>query len=200
MGVVVDVTSAAAVVVPAIVEAAAAAAVAAALGPAQPPTRVKFSTTSSTRQACRQYSPVQTWCVRFSVVPPATMTNTECVLPFDEYPPPPPTTTTRLRVPSHQIPDEGTVVVLSSLEIKTKLAEDRVNTALSLITRHGKDYFTVRGGDPLFYEVVPNEYRGQLLHQAVVLRLNYVLFVLARTSGVLYRVRVERYGTALAFD
>jgi hypothetical protein len=120
----------------------------------------------------------------------ALIVPSECVLPFDEYPPPPTTTTTRLRVLYHQIPDEDTVVVLPSLEIKTKLAADRVNTALSLITRHGKDYFTVRGGDSLFYAVVPNEYRGQLLHQAAVLRLNYVLFMLARTSGVLYRVRV----------
>ena len=113
----------------------------------------------------------------------ALIVPSECVLP-------PTTTTTRLRVLYHQIPDEDTVVVLPSLEIKTKLAADRVNTALSLITRHGKDYFTVRGGDSLFYAVVPNEYRGQLLHQAAVLRLNYVLFMLARTSGVLYRVRV----------
>jgi len=124
----------------------------------------------------------------------ALIVPSECVLPFDEYPPPPPTTTTRLRVLYHQIPDEDTVVVLPSLEIKTKLAADRVNTALSLITRHGKDYFTVRGGDSLFYAVVPNEYRGQLLHQAAVLRLNYVLFMLARTSGVLYQVRVLWYG------
>ena len=47
-----------------------------------------------------------------------------------------------------------------------------------------------------YRESVPNEYRGQLLHQAVVLCVNFVLFVLARTSGVIYRVRVSGFALA----
>jgi hypothetical protein len=84
---------------------------------------------------------------------------------------------------------QGTVVALAALEIKTKNADHLVTTALRLAAKHRTDYFTVRGAYRLFYEVVPNEYRGQLLHEAVVLRVNFVLFVMARTSGIIYRVR-----------
>ncbi len=87
-------------------------------------------------------------------------------------------------------------MALAALEIKTKSADHLVTTALGLVAKHRTDYFTVRGADRLFYEVVPNEYRGQLLHQAVVLRVNLVLFVLARTSGIIYRVRVSGFALA----
>ena len=87
-------------------------------------------------------------------------------------------------------------MALAALEIKTKLADHLVTTALGLVAKHSTDYFTVRGADRLFYEIVPNEYRGQLLHQAVVLCVNFVLFVLARTSGVIYRVRVSGFALA----
>jgi hypothetical protein len=87
-------------------------------------------------------------------------------------------------------------VALAALEIKTKLADHLVTTALGLVAKHSTDYFIVRGADRLFYEIVPNEYRGQLLHQAVVLCVNFVLFVLARTSGIIYRVRVSGFALA----
>ena len=58
-------------------------------------------------------------------------------------------------------------MALAALEIKTKLADHLVTTALGLVAKHSTDYFTLRGADRLFYEVVPNEYHGQLLHQAV---------------------------------
>ena len=93
-------------------------------------------------------------------------------------------------------PTDGTVVALAALEIKTKNADHLVTTALGLTNKHRTDYFTVRGADRLFYEVVPNEYRGQLLHQAVVLRVNLVVFVMARTSGIIYRVRVSGFALA----
>ena len=37
--------------------------------------------------------------------------------------------------------------------------------------------------------MIPREYRGQLIHQAVVLDVEYVLFVVARNTGLIYQVR-----------
>ena len=73
----------------------------------------------------------------------------------------------------------------ASVEIKTKVAENRIAAAECVRFRNGS-YFVCTVGSALWYEAIPSEHRGQLLHQALVLNVKYVLFVLARSRSIIY--------------
>ena len=79
---------------------------------------------------------------------------------------------------------------LAPLEIKTKVAQRAIDDARKVEQRHGK-YFECAAGDEVWFDAVPYEYAGQVVHQAVVFQLNHVLFVVATVRGEIYRVLVH---------
>ena len=78
--------------------------------------------------------------------------------------------------------------VLAAVEIKTKIATAAIQSARAVQIKYG-NYFMVECATTAFFEVIPRENRGQLIHQAVVLDVEYVLFVVARNTGLIYQVR-----------
>ncbi len=84
-----------------------------------------------------------------------------------------------------------------ALEIKTKVAEttmhDAEQVALMDADVHSSDRpieITV-GDDKWFSPRVPTEHRGQILHEAAVLRVPYVLYVVATETGIVYSARIH---------
>ena len=80
--------------------------------------------------------------------------------------------------------------VKATLEIKTKLAQQRINHAETIAAANGK-YFECVAGDTTWFASVPWEYRGQVLHQATVFNVDHAVFVMAKTSGLIYSCLVK---------
>lgn len=81
--------------------------------------------------------------------------------------------------------DEATVHMISSVEIETSVAQSSLDRALGRAT---VDIITCTVGDATFREYVPEEHTGQLLHQMLVLSVNYVIYVSAAEVGIMYIV------------
>ncbi len=90
----------------------------------------------------------------------------------------------------------------AGLEIKTKIgAEDEdgginrpaMAVATSIAQRYAGQEFikcTAGRGDDTWFDVVPREYRGQLIQQAAVLNMDYVILVVATEMEILYKVLI----------
>ena len=81
---------------------------------------------------------------------------------------------------------------LAAVEIKTLTTHARVRKASDIARQHGT-FFPCDVGSEMWWSVVPtSSHRGQLLHQAMVTRLEHVLYVVARVGGrILYVVDVR---------
>ena len=77
---------------------------------------------------------------------------------------------------------------LASVEIKTSVSRASMDRALALAT---VDTVTCTVGDQGFREYIPECHMGQILHQLVVLSVNYVIYVSAGEAGIMYIVVVH---------
>lgn len=82
----------------------------------------------------------------------------------------------------------GKKLVVSSVEIKTKVSASTVGGAVQLSS---PDLVRCSFGDDNFKKFVPLEHMGQLLHQLIVLRVHYCLCACAAESGPLCTVLVR---------
>ena len=80
--------------------------------------------------------------------------------------------------------------VISAVEIKTKLKQKGIQRAYDVKRKYGQ-YFLVKCGSEEFFDAVPAEYTTQVMHQALVLNVDYVLFVVATNRGIVYEVRIS---------
>ena len=85
------------------------------------------------------------------------------------------------------LPSSGSLS-LSSVEIKTSIARSSLDRALQRATM---EIVCCNVGDATFREYVPEEHVGQILHQMVVLSVNYVVYVSASEGGIMYIVVVH---------
>lgn len=72
---------------------------------------------------------------------------------------------------------------LASVEIKTNIAESSLDRNMQNAT---VDVMKCKVGEPSFLSLILKEHAAQLLHQMVVLSVNYVVYVAATESGVLF--------------
>jgi hypothetical protein len=77
---------------------------------------------------------------------------------------------------------------LASVDIKTSVAGSSLDRALGRAT---VDVLTCTVGDATFREHVPTEHMGQILHQMLVLSVNYVIYVSAAEVGIMYILVVQ---------
>ncbi len=80
--------------------------------------------------------------------------------------------------------------VYVSCEIKTWSAPERVEEARGIQRAFGT-YFSCAAGDDTWWNVVPTEYRGQVLHQAMVTQSCHTLFCVSDNCSLLYAALVE---------
>lgn len=73
------------------------------------------------------------------------------------------------------------LMVLASVEIKTRGASTTINLATKARERHGTGVWC-EFGDDVFKYCVPSANRSQILHQATVTGLDYVLYVVAKVE------------------
>eukprot|EP00515_Schizochytrium_aggregatum_P005539 CAMPEP_0202046726 /NCGR_PEP_ID=MMETSP0963-20130614/1476_1 /ASSEMBLY_ACC=CAM_ASM_000494 /TAXON_ID=4773 /ORGANISM="Schizochytrium aggregatum, Strain ATCC28209" /LENGTH=1146 /DNA_ID=CAMNT_0048611395 /DNA_START=175 /DNA_END=3614 /DNA_ORIENTATION=+ len=76
--------------------------------------------------------------------------------------------------------------VWASVEIKTRVANQHLSAAEEKIVRSQSKYIMVSVNDDFWWALVKTEHRGQVIHQAMVLQLDYVLYCVAKPSGLLY--------------
>ena len=72
---------------------------------------------------------------------------------------------------------------LASIEIKTSVSRSSLDRALQRATM---DIICCTLGDAVSLEHVPEEHVGQVLHQMVVMSVNYVVYVSAAESSIMY--------------
>jgi hypothetical protein len=80
--------------------------------------------------------------------------------------------------------------VRAVVEMKTKVSEALLALAQRIRNTHGA-YFGCTVDDAVWREAVPYDYRPQLVHAAVVTGMEWVLFVVASTSSIVYMVLVH---------
>lgn len=100
--------------------------------------------------------------------------------------------------------DGGVFSVHASLEAKTRVADATLTAARAVRSEFGR-HFSCRVGDDVWWRAVPPANRAQVLQQATVLGVDYVLFVTASTRTLVYcclvhvpAVARETYKEALA--
>lgn len=74
---------------------------------------------------------------------------------------------------------------LASVEIKTRVSARTLGQSMEFTSA---DPVSCEVGDTRFRQLVPTEHTSQLLHQATVLKLSYVLYVCASETEILYIV------------
>lgn len=84
--------------------------------------------------------------------------------------------------------DAGEVVVCASVEIKTRVSPISLGEAVRLSS---PDIVRCEVGDETFRKYVPREHMAQVLHQLVVLRLRFAIYVCAAETGILYTVIIR---------
>ncbi|GBG26396.1 Cytochrome c peroxidase, mitochondrial [Hondaea fermentalgiana] len=77
------------------------------------------------------------------------------------------------------------VSVLAAIEFKTRSGVETLDRARKVSTEHGT-YFQCTVQDEVWWDAVPKANRAQVLHQAVVLDTDYVLFVEGSTMEIIY--------------
>ena len=77
----------------------------------------------------------------------------------------------------------GGELSIASVEIKTSVAQSSLSRALNLATA---DVVTCCVGDAKFRRYVPDQHVGQVIHQMVVLSVNFVIYVSAAEAGTIY--------------
>ncbi|CAK9112009.1 60S ribosomal export protein NMD3, partial [Durusdinium trenchii] len=80
--------------------------------------------------------------------------------------------------------------VVASVEFKTRSSTVALDRARRVALTHGF-YFSCTAAQERWWEVVPAESRGHVIHQAVVLGVDHVLFVEGSISQILYCVLVH---------
>lgn len=78
--------------------------------------------------------------------------------------------------------------IIAVVEIKTKVASTTLGEVMILAT---PDLVYCELGDDDFRKYVPKAHMGQVLHQAVVLKLQFILYVNAAETGLLYCVLIR---------
>jgi len=81
-------------------------------------------------------------------------------------------------------------IMTVTVEIKTKIASGPLQSARNVRRRQGTNYFECTVGTQLWFDSVPAEYRGQVMHQAVVFGFEATLFVVASVTGIIYSTLV----------
>lgn len=79
-------------------------------------------------------------------------------------------------------------LAIASVEIKTSTAQSTLDRALSRATA---EVVKCSVGDAKFKQYIPTEHIGQVLHQLVVLSVNYLIYISASEAGVMYTVVVH---------
>jgi hypothetical protein len=74
------------------------------------------------------------------------------------------------------------------LEIKTKCTLKTKKGPLEIKRKYNTDYLRCTAGTSRWFELVPKDYRGQVLHQAVVFNSPYAVFCMADVRSVIYTV------------
>jgi hypothetical protein len=77
---------------------------------------------------------------------------------------------------------------IASIEIKTSVARSSLDRELGRAT---VDVLTCTVGDATFRELVPTEHMGQIIHQMLVLSVNYVIYMPAAEVGIMYILVVQ---------
>jgi hypothetical protein len=80
--------------------------------------------------------------------------------------------------------------ILLPVEMKTKATKRTIDIITKVATEHGS-FIECVAGDELWKEVVPAEYRSQVLHQAVVFQSRYGLLCMATKKAISYCVLIE---------
>ena len=83
-------------------------------------------------------------------------------------------------------PDDHDMPVYAAVEIKTKISSALIAEARHVRSAYGA-YFECTVGSEVWFKAVPWAYRGQLVHQALVLSLDKVVFVMATVYGLIFR-------------
>jgi hypothetical protein len=83
-----------------------------------------------------------------------------------------------------RLPEYDTIV-WASAEFKTKLAPNQVKKAEDVRSKYGST-FVCKVGDDRYWEAVPTEYRGQIIQQAAVLDLDWVVYACACKAQLRY--------------
>ena len=85
--------------------------------------------------------------------------------------------------------DTNSRFIIASQEIKTKVSPVLMRDARRIAQTHGK-YFECILGSAIWFETVPEQYRGQMMQQAVVTNLDYGLLTMGTTNSICYSVLV----------
>ena len=85
-------------------------------------------------------------------------------------------------------------VVLAAVEIKTKVATSSPGRAVSMTSA---DVLSCDVGNETFQKYAPREHMAQVMHQLVVLRFRFAVYVVAAETGILYTVVIRCYQTML---
>ena len=88
------------------------------------------------------------------------------------------------------VPGDPKRVVLCATEVKTKVSPALIALADGIARKHGT-YFGCTAGTDDWFDVIPRLYRGQLIHQALVFDLEYVLFAVGTVVSLKYSVLVQ---------
>ena len=78
-----------------------------------------------------------------------------------------------------------------TLEIKSKVKENTVARAERIRDGAGTNYWECKIPSEAWFRSVPAQYRGQLIHQALVFGFEAALFVVASVKGIIYSVLVH---------
>ena len=91
-------------------------------------------------------------------------------------------------------PDDHDMPVYAAVEIKTKISSALIAEARHVRSAYGA-YFECTIASEVWFKAVPWAYRGQLVHQALVLSLDKVVLVMATVYGLIYSVVVDVPGS-----
>ena len=83
---------------------------------------------------------------------------------------------------SGEIEHHTEALSVSSVEIKTSISRTSLDRALQCATM---EIICCNVGDNTFRKYIPAEHMGQVLHQMIVLSVNYVIYVSASEAGIM---------------
>lgn len=89
---------------------------------------------------------------------------------------------------------QATQVIVSAIEIKTRFSGSSLGRNVINIS---SDLQHCHFGDETLVCLIPVEHTGQLLHQCILMRLKYVLYIAADGTGIILSVLFRFPGTAL---
>lgn len=82
-------------------------------------------------------------------------------------------------------------MIIASVEIKTRFSRAKINAAKACAREFGGKRFRCTVSDDRWWRAVPQENRGQVIQQAAVLGLDWVLFVVATEKELIMECLVH---------